>query len=45
LHDGRAASVLEAMLWHGGEAQATRDRVTMLSASDREALLAFAGSL
>jgi CxxC motif-containing protein (DUF1111 family) len=45
LHDGRAANVLEAVLWHGGEAQATRDRVTKLSATDREALLAFVASL
>jgi CxxC motif-containing protein (DUF1111 family) len=45
LHDGRAASVLEAVLWHGGEAEATRDRVTKLSAADREALLAFVQSL
>jgi CxxC motif-containing protein (DUF1111 family) len=45
LHDGRAASVLEAILWHGGEAQATRDRVTKLSAADRDALLAFVSSL
>jgi CxxC motif-containing protein (DUF1111 family)/cytochrome c553 len=45
LHDGRAANVLEAILWHGGEALATRDRVTKLSATDREALLAFVSSL
>lgn len=45
LHDGRAQNVLEAVLWHGGEAQATKDRVTMLSAADREALLAFVASL
>jgi CxxC motif-containing protein (DUF1111 family) len=45
LHDGRAASVLEAVLWHGGEAEATRERVTKLSAADREALLAFVQSL
>jgi len=45
LHDGRAANVLEAILWHGGEAQATRDRVTKLSQVDREALLAFIASL
>ncbi len=45
LHDGRAASVLEAVLWHGGEAEATRERFTALSASDRDALLAFVESL
>ena len=27
LHDGRARTLLEAILWHGGEAQAARDRV------------------
>jgi CxxC motif-containing protein (DUF1111 family) len=45
LHDGRARSVLEAILWHGGEAQAQRDAVVNLSTEDREALLAFLGSL
>jgi CxxC motif-containing protein (DUF1111 family) len=45
LHDGRAQSVLEAVLWHGGEAEPTRDRVTKLSAADRAALLAFVQSL
>jgi CxxC motif-containing protein (DUF1111 family) len=45
LHDGRAQNVLETVLWHGGEAQATKDRVTKLSAADREALLAFVASL
>ena len=45
LHDGRAANVLEAVLWHGGEAQATKDRVMKLPAADRDALLAFVQSL
>jgi CxxC motif-containing protein (DUF1111 family) len=45
LHDGRAASVLEAVLWHGGEAQAVRDAVVALSAAERDALVAFVGSL
>jgi CxxC motif-containing protein (DUF1111 family) len=45
LHDGRARSVLEAILWHGGEAQAQRDAVANMSTEDREALLAFLGSL
>jgi CxxC motif-containing protein (DUF1111 family) len=45
LHDGRARSLLEAILWHGGEAQAQRDAVAALSSEDREALLAFLGSL
>jgi CxxC motif-containing protein (DUF1111 family) len=45
LHDGRARSPLEAILWHGGEAGAARDRVLGLSTADREALLAFLESL
>ena len=45
LHDGRAANVLEAILWHGGEAEATKQRVMKLSAADRAALLAFVQSL
>jgi CxxC motif-containing protein (DUF1111 family) len=45
LHDGRAANVLEAVLWHGGEAANTKTRFTALSAADRAALLAFVMSL
>ena len=45
LHDGRARSVLEAILWHGGEAEASRDRFAALSARDRAELIAFVESL
>ncbi|MBK0327539.1 c-type cytochrome [Rhodobacteraceae bacterium F11138] len=45
LHDGRARSLLEAVLWHGGEAQQARDAVTGLPQQEREALLRFLGSL
>jgi CxxC motif-containing protein (DUF1111 family) len=45
LHDGRARSLLEAILWHGGEAQSQRDAVANLPTEDRAALLAFLGSL
>jgi CxxC motif-containing protein (DUF1111 family) len=45
LHDGRARSLLEAVLWHGGEAQAARDRVVDLPPADRAALIAFLESL
>ena len=45
LHDGRADGLLEAILWHGGEAAAARDRVTRLSGAEREQLLAFLRSL
>ncbi len=45
LHDGRARSLLEAVLWHGGEAQTQRDAVVEMSAADRDALIAFLESL
>ena len=45
LHDGRARSLLEAILWHGGEAEPARDHVADLSAADRVALIAFLESL
>jgi CxxC motif-containing protein (DUF1111 family) len=45
LHDGRAASLEEAILAHGGEAQAAQERFTVLSDRDRQALLAFLDSL
>jgi CxxC motif-containing protein (DUF1111 family) len=45
LHDGRARNLLEAVLWHGGEAQRARDRVLQLSGSERQALVAFLASL
>lgn len=45
LHDGRARSVLEAILWHGGEADAAREAVIQLGTEDREALIAYLNSL
>lgn len=45
LHDGRARSLLEAILWHGGEAQSQRDAVVDMPAKDRAALIRFLGSL
>lgn len=45
LHDGRARNLLEAILWHGGEAQPQRDAVVALERSARAQLLAFLGSL
>ncbi len=41
LHDGRARSFIEAVLWHGGEAQRSRDAFAALSKRDRDALVAF----
>jgi CxxC motif-containing protein (DUF1111 family) len=45
LHDGRARSIEEAVLWHGGEAEGARGRFLALDADDRAALLAFLESL
>jgi CxxC motif-containing protein (DUF1111 family) len=45
LHDGRALSLAEAILWHGGEAQAARDGFAALPADSRAALIAFLESL
>ena len=45
LHDGRARNLTEAILWHGGEAQASRDAFKTMPQLDRQALLAFLNSL
>lgn len=45
LHDGRARNLLEAVLWHGGEAQAAQRQVLSFNAEQRAALLAFLNSL
>jgi CxxC motif-containing protein (DUF1111 family) len=45
LHDGRARNLLEAVLWHSGEAEASKQQVLNFSQSDRQALLAFLNSL
>ncbi|HTB07803.1 MAG TPA: di-heme oxidoredictase family protein [Bacteroidia bacterium] len=45
LHDGRARNIMEAIMWHGGEAYNAREYVRNLSASDRAALVAFVQSL
>ena len=45
LHDGRARSLLEAVLWHGGEAQKQRDTVVEMPPEDRAALIRFLESL
>lgn len=45
LHDGRARSLEEAVLWHGGEARAAQQAYTRLNATQRLALLAFLAAL
>jgi CxxC motif-containing protein (DUF1111 family) len=45
LHDGRARSITEAILWHGGEGEASKVAFEALSANDKNAVLAFLESL
>ena len=45
LHDGRARNLEEAILWHAGEATASREGFRNLSASDRQQLIEFLQSL
>lgn len=45
LHDGRARTLTEAILWHGGEGQKARDRFAAADAADRDALVKFLESL
>ena len=42
LHDGRARSIIEAILWHGGEAEASRSAVLAMSQQERTQLVAYA---
>ena len=45
LHDGRARNLSEAILWHGGEAEGSRDAFREMSHEERDALIAFLKSL
>lgn len=45
LHDGRARSVLEAILWHGGEAESSMKKFAELGQSSREDVVVFIESL
>ena len=45
LHDGRARNITEAILWHGGEAQNSKEKFKQLSTQKRNELLAFINSL
>lgn len=45
LHDGRARNVLEAVLWHGGEAEASRNLFAGFSKQERDDLIAFVNAL
>ena len=45
LHDGRARNLEEAILWHGGEAEAAKEQFRRLDKTDRDAVIAFLNSL
>jgi CxxC motif-containing protein (DUF1111 family) len=45
LHDGRAASVEEAILWHGGQAEGAARAFSQLPATQRATLVAWVESL
>ena len=45
LHDGRARSIQEAILWHGGEAEASKQQFIALPKSQRQQLIHFVESL
>jgi len=45
LHDGRARTLEEAILWHGGEAESAKETFRTMSATERAALIKFLKSL
>jgi CxxC motif-containing protein (DUF1111 family) len=45
LHDGRARTIAEAILWHGGEAKGSREAYRGMTKGEREALGVFVGSI
>ncbi len=45
MHDGRARGILEAILWHGGEAEPSKQQVLKMNKAEREALVKFVESL
>jgi len=45
LHDGRAATIEEAILWHGGEAQQSKEDFMALTQIERQSLIDFVSSL
>lgn len=45
LHDGRARTITEAILWHGGEAKTAQEKFKQLTKDQRQALLMFLKSI
>ena len=45
LHDGRARNLVEAIMWHGGEGEASKNLFKNMTKEERDALIAFLNSL
>ena len=45
LHDGRARNFVEAIMWHGGEGEASKNIFAKMGKEDRDALIRFLQSL
>jgi CxxC motif-containing protein (DUF1111 family) len=45
MHDGRANNLTEAILWHGGEANKSKEKFKQLTKEEREALVSFLNTL
>ncbi len=45
LHDGRARNYVEAIMWHGGEGEASKNLFKKMSKNERDALVEFLKSL
>jgi CxxC motif-containing protein (DUF1111 family) len=45
LHDGRARNLAEAILWHGGEAERSKEQFRCMNKADRDSLVTFLNSL
>jgi len=45
LHDGRARSIEEAILWHGGESEVSKENYQALNNEDKNKVLTFLNSL
>ena len=45
LHDGRARNLLEAIVWHGGEAKTSRDKFIAFTKKQRDELIYFLSSI
>ncbi len=45
LHDGRARNFVEAIMWHGGEGEASKNKFKNMGKADRDALVRFLQSL